>query len=183
MRRKHPPAPNPATHRNDLDLPGITTVVRDMLRGASTVRPLWNYTTGALEAVEVRTPRPISHIQGILDQISSRVIRQLHEPWITERHPDQPETIRISKADHAALTRAGIATICRALTNGAASLGNPRIQPTYRPSGDLEALEIIFSPGRKVADHVLSDFTARALPGHWIPSWTGPNTLCLTTHL
>jgi hypothetical protein len=182
MRRKHPPAPNPATHRSDLDLPGITDVVRDMLGDASTVRPFWNYTTGALEAVEVRTPKPISYIPGILDQISSRVTRQLREPWISERHSDQAATIRISKADNAALTRAGVATLCRSLTDGAASLGNPRVQPTYRPSGELEALEVIFSSGRKIADHVLSDFAARVLPGHWIPSWTGPNTLCLTTH-
>jgi hypothetical protein len=180
MRRKHPPAPNPATHRSDLDLPGITEVVRDMLGHASTVRPFWNYTTGALEAVEVRTPRPISHIPGILDQISSRVTRQLREPWISERHPDQPATIRISKADSAALTRAGIATICRSLTNGAASLGNPRVQPTYQPDGELEAIEISFSASRKVDDQVLSDFTSRVMPDDWIPSWTGPDTLCLT---
>lgn len=182
MRRKHPPAPDPATHRSDLDLPGITAVVHDMLGDTSTVRPFWNYTTGALEAVEVRTPRPISHIPGMLGQISNRVTRQLREAWISERHTDQPATIRISKADHAALTLAGITTLRRTLADGAASLGNPRVQPTYRPGGDLEAVEVIFSPGRKVSDQVLSDFTTRVLPGDWIPSWTGPDTLHLAPH-
>jgi hypothetical protein len=180
MRRKRPPAPTPATRPNDLSLPTLTAAVRGLLGYDSTVRPLWNYDTGALEAVEVRTQRPITQIPGILDQLSTSVTTRLREPWICDRHTDDPATIRIAKADQAALTQAGVNTIRSTLVSGAASLGNPQITPTYQPDGDLEAIEISFSPGRKVGDHVLSDFTTRVMPGEWIPSWTGPDTLCLT---
>lgn len=178
MRRKHLPAL--AAHGDDLSLPMLTAAIRGFLGDDNTVRPLWNYATGVLEAVEVRTSQPIAQIPGILDQLSTRVTARLRQPWICDSDIDDPATIRIAKADQAALVQAGLDTIRRTLTDGAASLGNPQVTPTHRPDGGLDAIKISFSASRKVDDHVLSDFTTRVMPGEWTPAWTGPDTLCLT---
>ncbi|MFD7161341.1 hypothetical protein ACFV9C_42615 [Kribbella sp. NPDC059898] len=180
MRLKRRTTPNPAAHRYDLDLPSITAAARGLLGSDAAVRPLWNYETGALEVVEVRTPRSIARIPGILTQLTSRVTNHLGEHWICERATDDPDAIRIAKAETATLQRAGLGTITETLNAGAASLGNPSVQPTYAPDGALESVDILFSPGRKVDDHVLSDYATTAMPGRWSPSWPAPDRLRLT---
>lgn len=180
MRLKRQPAPNPAAHRGDLDLPAIAAVSRGLIGRETTIRPIWQYETGALEAVEVRTSHAIAHVPGILSQLASRIASRVGERWICVRDHDDPDTIRIAKAGPASLAQAGLDAISTALTLGAASLGSPRVHPSYGTDGDLEAIDIRFSSGRKVGDDVLSDFTARAMPGDWIPCWTDPDTLHLT---
>src|SRR5689334_10666237 len=106
MRLKRRPAPNPAAHRGDLDLPAIAAVTRDLIGPVTTIRPIWHYETGSLEAVEVRTKRAIVHVPGILSQLASRVTTQLGEGWIIERAPDDPDAIRIAKAEPGTLAQA-----------------------------------------------------------------------------
>jgi hypothetical protein len=183
MRLKRHRASTPAARGNDLDLPAIVAVTRDLIGADTIVRPLWDYETGDLEAVEVRSKRAIAHIPGILSQLAVRVTTRLSAPWTCERDPHDPDTIRIAKAGPAALAHAGLATIRTTLTAGAASLGNPQVHPSYAPDGNLEAIDIEFSSRRKVGDDVLTDFTTRAMPGDWHPSWTDTNTLRLTPAL